>query len=339
MVTGREAPPGAPNPPGSAPLDRVRRALRVDLARRRHQPSNPRVLVAILAAVAIALAVDVGLVHLATSMFATTRHFSHFRFADYASLTIVGVVVGGAAWPVVTRVTSTPRWLFFRLAVAVTILLWLPDGWLLLRGETARGVGVLMVLHLVIAIVTYNLVVRIAPVGPAEELDGGAPAGLSDATVRRIWGAMAGAVALVMVLGWVLIVAVPFRRPDAVLPPRGVWLYAAHGALGILLAAGALVVLVLSPVTGRMARIGAVTGGIGVVVGLAGGVFATFQSTRLLGMAAMMVGVVVAGFGYLAPTLEAMGKAEAARAEAARRELAEADAARARAPGTNGKRA
>jgi hypothetical protein len=33
------------------------------------------------------------------------------------------VVIACAAWPVVTRVSSQPRWLFLRLAVAVTVVL------------------------------------------------------------------------------------------------------------------------------------------------------------------------------------------------------------------------
>jgi hypothetical protein len=63
-----------------------------------------------------------------------------------------------------------------------------------------------------------------------------------------------------------------------------------------------------------MARIGAVMGAVGVGIGLGGGVLAEFSATRLLGMGLMLVGVVVAGIGYLVPALEAFGQAEAARA-------------------------
>ena len=38
---------------------------------------------------------------------------------------IIGVVTACLAWPVVTRISSAPRWLFFRLAIAVTPVLWL----------------------------------------------------------------------------------------------------------------------------------------------------------------------------------------------------------------------
>lgn len=337
MVSGRDAPPETHAP--SRLLDRVRLAARVDLAPAHRQPSTALVGIAAALSGAVSLVLDEVAVHVATSNFPTTRQFSHFRFPDYASLTIVGVLVGAAAWPVVTRVTSVPRWLFFRLAVVVTALLWLPDGWLLWRGETSKGVAVLMLLHLVIALVTYNLVVHLAPVrpGPPGPVVDAGSARLADRTVRRLWSAMAGLIGLDLALGIVAIVTVPFRRPDALIPARGVWEYDAHGAIGIALGAGALALLVLSPLAGRMARVGAVIGALGIAVGLAGGGLATFQSTRLLAMGVMLVGAVLAGVGYLVPLLEALGKAEAARAEAARQALARAEASRADAAGTNGK--
>jgi len=87
----------------------------------------------------------------------------HFRFTDYAKLTVIGVIIACAAWPVVTRVSSAPRWLFFRLAILVTLFLWLPDLYILYRGQSADAVAVLMVMHLAIALVTYNLLVHVAP--------------------------------------------------------------------------------------------------------------------------------------------------------------------------------
>jgi len=53
--------------------------------------------------------------------------FVHFQFSDYAKLTVVGVLIACAAWPIVARVSSAPRWLFLRLAVLVTLVLLLPD--------------------------------------------------------------------------------------------------------------------------------------------------------------------------------------------------------------------
>ncbi len=87
---------------------------------------------------------------------------------------MVGVIIACVAWPIVTRVSSAPRWLFFRLAILVTLVLWLPDLWILHMGESARAVAVLMVMHVAIALVTYNVLVHLAPVRPAA---GGAPDG------------------------------------------------------------------------------------------------------------------------------------------------------------------
>ncbi len=311
-------------------VGRLRTAARLDLAPVHRQPSTPRVVVATCAALVASIGLDELAVHVATSTFPTTRHFPHFRVADFATLTIVGVVLACAAWPVVTRLSSAPRWLFFRLAVLATLTLWIPDGWLLLKGETVKGVAVLMVLHLLIALVTYNLLVHVARIrGSSREgtstasTDGSpVPLHLSEPAVRRIWNAMAALVGVELVLGVATIVSVPFRRPDALLPHRATWIYAAHGGVGVALGIGALALLVVSTVAGRMARIGAMMGAAGVLLGVAGGVLATFQVTRLPGMGVMLVGVVVAGFGYLAPALEAMGKAEVARAEAARAEAA-----------------
>ena len=100
-----------------------------------------------------------------TAVFPSTKGFVHFRFSDYAKLTVIGVVVACVAWPIVTRISSAPRWLYLRLAVVVTLVLLVPDVWILVHGEPLKAVAVLMVMHLAIAVVTYNCMVRIARVG------------------------------------------------------------------------------------------------------------------------------------------------------------------------------
>lgn len=80
---------------------------------------------------------------------------------------MIGVVIACVAWPVVTRISSAPRWLFLRMAVAVTLVLWLPDVYILVLGQPPRAVAVLFVMHLAIAVVTYNSLVHIAPVTSA----------------------------------------------------------------------------------------------------------------------------------------------------------------------------
>jgi hypothetical protein len=109
------------------------------------------------------LVVDALLVVVGEALFPSTKGYPHFRFSDYAKLTVPGVVIACAAWPVVVRLSSAPRWLFVRMAVLVTLVLWLPDVWILYQGQPAKAVAVLFLMHLAIALVTYNLLVHLAP--------------------------------------------------------------------------------------------------------------------------------------------------------------------------------
>ena len=70
------------------------------------------------------------------------------------------------AWPVVTRISSDPRWLFLRMAIAVTLVLWLPDVYILVLGQQPKAVAVLFVMHLAIAVVTGNCLVHLARTKP-----------------------------------------------------------------------------------------------------------------------------------------------------------------------------
>ena len=144
-------------------LDRVLRLVRVDFAPAHRQPSALRVLVALVISVVGSLAVDAILVVAGEAVFPSTKGYVHFQFHDYARLTIVGVVIACVAWPIVTRISSSPRWVFLRMAVLVTGVLWLPDLYILAKGQPFRAVGVLMLMHLAIALVTYNALVHLAP--------------------------------------------------------------------------------------------------------------------------------------------------------------------------------
>jgi hypothetical protein len=158
-------------------LNQAAALIHVDFAPRHRQPSALRVVVATVVAVAGSLAADALLVVIGQAAFPSTKGYVHFQFADYAKLTIIGVIIACLGWPVVTRISSQPRWLFLRLAVLVTLVLWLPDLYILHGGAPAKAVAVLMVMHLAIAVVTYNVLVRLAPVtefAPAAEPGGGA---------------------------------------------------------------------------------------------------------------------------------------------------------------------
>lgn len=137
--------------------------VHVDLNPEHRPPSALRLLVATVVSIVGSLVADAALVAMGTRVFPSTKGYTHFVFSDYAKLTVVGVVIACLAWPVVTRISSAPRWLFLRLAVVVTIVLLLPDVYILLQGQSAEAVAVLVLMHLAIAVITYNTLVRIAP--------------------------------------------------------------------------------------------------------------------------------------------------------------------------------
>ena len=144
-------------------LTQLASLARVDFRQRNRQPLMSRLIVATVAAVVGSLAADALLVVIGQAVFPGTRGYDHFQFSDYAKLTVVGVIIACVAWPLVVRVSWDPRWLFFRLAVLVTVVLWLPDVAILVQGQPADAVAVLFVMHLAIALVTYNLLVHLAP--------------------------------------------------------------------------------------------------------------------------------------------------------------------------------
>jgi hypothetical protein len=127
-------------------------------------PAAGLVVVATVVSAVLCLAVDALLVRIGTAIFPSTRGYVHFQFSDYGKLTVIGVVIAGLAWPVVARLTSDPRWVFVRLAVLVTAVLLLPDLYIWLQGQPGRAVLVLVAMHLAIGLVTYNVLVRLAPV-------------------------------------------------------------------------------------------------------------------------------------------------------------------------------
>ncbi len=168
-------------------LARVLELARIDFEPSDPQPSGVRVIAATVASVVCSLLADALIVAIAEAVFPSTKGYPHFQFSDYAKLTIIGVLIACAAWPVVTRISSSARWLFFRMAILVTLVLWLPDLYVLVKGQPARAVAFLWLMHLAIALVTYNLLVRVAPCGERGHtremklggVDRGAPPGRS----------------------------------------------------------------------------------------------------------------------------------------------------------------
>lgn len=169
-------------------IERVLELSRIDFSPVDRQPSRTRLVIASALSIAGSLAADAALVLAGTALFPSTQGYVHFRFSDYAKLTVIGVIVACVAWPVVTRLSSAPRWLFFRMAILVTLVLWLPDLMILATGQPPKAVAVLMVMHIAIALVTYNSLVRLAAVANPGRAPGGPPGSLIDVTdqIRRL---------------------------------------------------------------------------------------------------------------------------------------------------------
>ena len=89
------------------------------------------------------LLADYLLVKLGTHVFPSTAGYTHFQFSDYSKLTVIGVLIACAAWPIATRLTSTPREFFFRAAIVITIVLFAPDLWIWHGGSPLKAVFVL----------------------------------------------------------------------------------------------------------------------------------------------------------------------------------------------------
>ena len=127
-------------------------------------PSTGEVLIASAVAIALSLVVDALIVYIGTRLFPSTAGYGHFHFSDYAKLTVIGVIIACAGWPVVARITSRPKWLFLRLAIVTTLVLFLPDIYIWFAGQPFKAVLVLMCMHVAIAYVTYQSLVVLAPV-------------------------------------------------------------------------------------------------------------------------------------------------------------------------------
>jgi hypothetical protein len=145
-------------------LERTLAIARVDWTPSHRQPSVVRLAVATLTAIIGSLVADAIVVAVGTHIFPGTANYDHFRFGDYAKLTIIGAAFGAAGWPVLTHISSAPRWLYARLTILISLVLFLPDAWLLLHHQPLKDVAVLMVMHVAVAAVIYCSMVLIAPV-------------------------------------------------------------------------------------------------------------------------------------------------------------------------------
>jgi len=137
--------------------------MKFDLPAGRAQPRAARFVVATITAIVLSLLACWLLVILGTAVFPSTVGYAHFGFGDYGKFTIVGVLLACLAWPVMTLVSSEARRPFLLLTIIVTIVGLAPDAWIIYRGQSPEAVGILVVMHLALAVITYPALVVIAP--------------------------------------------------------------------------------------------------------------------------------------------------------------------------------
>lgn len=130
-------------------------------------------------------------------------------------------------------------------------------------------------------------------------------AGTATATATgRLTAALGALVGVELVVGILVLLLVPFDRPSDVLPPKDAALYVAHASIGVPLAVAAALLVLRTVSSSRIAKLSARVGAVGVVLAGAGGVLSASHPARFAGLALMLLGTVVAGFGYLFPVLE-----------------------------------
>jgi len=144
--------------------------FKIDFSPGERPPRVGRWLLATIVALVGSLVADAVIAKVGVKIFPKYTGYPHFQFADYAKLTVIGVVGACIGWPIVILISSAPRWVYFRLAIIVTLVLFLPDVYILYLGQPAIAVGILIVMHIAIALVTYNAMVHLAPTRRARHL-------------------------------------------------------------------------------------------------------------------------------------------------------------------------
>jgi len=103
--------------------------------------------------------------------------------------------------------------------------------------------------------------------------------------------------------GVAALVLVPVGRPDGWLPKEGEVAYLTHAGLGGVLVLAAVSLVLVAPPQG-IGRAGVLIGLAGLLLAAGGGMLAAYHPSRFAGLLLMLVGALVAFFGYLMPLAE-----------------------------------
>jgi len=148
-------------------------AGKIDFSPRPKQPTPASLALETLVSLTGSLPADAILVAIGTRIFPATSGYVHFRFSDHGGLTTAAVIIACVAWPVVTRISTAPH-------LGVPTYGRPGNGGPAAAGPVHPCQGLappsgllLMVMHLAIAAVTYNALVRLAPARRTTSLLGG----------------------------------------------------------------------------------------------------------------------------------------------------------------------
>lgn len=153
-------------------IDPLLQRFKIDLIALRSGPKRGALVVASSVAVLGSIIADAVIVWLASTVFPSIAQYPHFQFFDYSRLTVIGVLIACAGWYIIPHFAIDARWLFSRIAILTTLVLFIPDMYILVFGAPFLAVLVLMSMHIAIAFVTYYALVLLAPpVRPMETLE------------------------------------------------------------------------------------------------------------------------------------------------------------------------
>lgn len=150
------------------------RLTRLDLRPSAVQPSLLRTAAGVAAGVVLSLGLNWLLVRFAITRFPDLAGFPHFQLLDFGRLTVIGALIACVGWPILTRLSSSPGWIYAWCAVLGTLVLWLPDLYIWAHlHEPGRAVMILGTMHVTVVVVSCLSMITIAgmPRGGATRLD------------------------------------------------------------------------------------------------------------------------------------------------------------------------
>ena len=137
--------------------------LGIDLPAGRAQPAWWRWLVAALIAGVLSVAACGILAAAGTAADPAAAGYEHFRFPDYAKLTIAGVIAAVIVWPIITLLSSRAGRLYVGISALALVASFAPDLWILHGGQPPIAVAFLGLMHVAVAAITVAAILVVAP--------------------------------------------------------------------------------------------------------------------------------------------------------------------------------